>query len=114
MTSNSYFVRFTAIILAVFVLLVAGCATIPSSALAVDIVDPTLQGNYAAPSFIALTSIPGVQEAADSKSLAILLNNLYRICLGAAAVIAVLKIVQGGVTYMLGDSVTEKKEAKHH
>lgn len=64
--------------------------------------------------FVALTSIPGIQEAGNAESISILLNNLYRICIGLAAVIAVLKIIQGGVTYMLGDSITEKKEAKHH
>ncbi len=103
MTSNSYFSRVAQIVLAVFVVLVAGYATIPSFVFAAE-----------APSFTALTSIPGVQEAANSQSLAILLNNLYRLCIGAAAVIAVLKIVQGGVIYMLGDSITEKKDAKHH
>lgn len=115
MTSNSYFSRATATVLVVFALLIAGYAVAPSSAFAADgMIDLSLQGNYEAPEFLALTSIPGVQEAANSRSLAILLNNLYRLCIGAAAVIAVLKIVQGGVTYMLGDSVTEKKEAKHH
>ena len=83
---------------------VAVAALLPVYAFAAD----------AAPSFTALTSIPGVQEAVASQSLAILLNNLYKLCIGLAAVIAVLKIIQGGVTYMLGDSVTEKKEAKHH
>jgi hypothetical protein len=83
---------------------VAVAALLPVYAFAAD----------AAPSFIPLTSIPGIQEAVASDSLAILLNNLYKLCIGLAAVIAVLKIIQGGVTYMLGDSVTEKKEAKHH
>lgn len=64
--------------------------------------------------FQALTSIPGIQQAANSRNLAAFLNTLYMLCVGAAAILAVLKIVQGGVTYMLGDSITEKREARHH
>lgn len=64
--------------------------------------------------FVALTSIPGIQEAADSGDIAMLLNTLYRLCIGAAAIIAVVQIVRGGITYMLGDSVTEKRDARKH
>jgi hypothetical protein len=115
MTSNSLFLSFVGKVFLAVALLIGTYAALPSPAFAANtVIDTTFQGNYATPTFTALTSIPGVQEAANSRSLAILLNNLYRICIGAAAVIAVLKIVQGGITYMLGDSVTEKKEAKHH
>lgn len=68
----------------------------------------------AAQSFTPLTSIPGIAEAAQSADLPAFLNNLYRICIGAAGVLAVLQIIRGGITYMLGDSVTEKREARHH
>ncbi len=64
--------------------------------------------------FIPLTSIPGVAQGGQAPNLPAFLNDLYKICIGAAAVLAVLKIIQGGITYMLGDSVTEKREAKHH
>lgn len=65
-------------------------------------------------SFIPLTSIPGIAEAAGSPDLSAFLNAIYKVCIGAAAVLAVLQIIRGGITYMLGDSITEKREAKHH
>jgi Type IV secretion system pilin len=67
-----------------------------------------------AQSFTPLTSLPGVADATATPDLAAFLSNLYKLCIGAAAILAVLKIIQGGITYMLGDSITEKKEAKHH
>jgi hypothetical protein len=67
-----------------------------------------------AQSFTPLTSLPGVADATSSPDLAAFLSNIYKLCIGAAAILAVLKIIQGGITYMLGDSITEKKEARHH
>jgi type IV secretory pathway VirB2 component (pilin) len=67
-----------------------------------------------AQSFTPLTSLPGVADATSSPDLAAFLSNIYKLCIGVAAILAVLKIIQGGITYMLGDSITEKKEAKHH
>lgn len=64
--------------------------------------------------FQALTGIPGIKEAGSSQNLGTLINNLYRIAIGIAGVIAVLQIIKGGITYMLGDGVTEKREATHH
>jgi len=66
----------------------------------------------AAEGFVPLTQIPGITDVANSTTLPAFLNNVYQICIGAAAVLAVLQIMRGGLTYMLGDSVTEKKEAK--
>lgn len=65
-------------------------------------------------SFQPLTSIPGIAEAAQAANLPAFLNTLYKICIGAAGVLAVLQIIRGGMTYMLGDSVFEKREARHH
>ena len=62
--------------------------------------------------FIPLTDLPGLREVANSSTLPVFLNNLYKLCIGAAAVLAVLQIMRGGITYMLGDSITEKKEAR--
>ncbi|MEK7100857.1 MAG: pilin, partial [Patescibacteria group bacterium] len=62
--------------------------------------------------FVPLTSIPGIESAGNAQSLPDFLNNLYRLAIGAAAVLAVLQIVRAGIMYMGGDSVTEKKEAK--
>lgn len=65
-------------------------------------------------SFIPLTSITGIGQAGATPDIPAFLNNLYKICIGLAAALAVIKIVQGGVVYMLGDSVTETREARHH
>lgn len=62
--------------------------------------------------FVPLTQIPGISDIANSSTLPAFLNNIYQICIGAAAVLAVLQIMRGGLTYMLGDSITEKKEAR--
>ncbi|MGB4076520.1 MAG: pilin [Minisyncoccia bacterium] len=69
---------------------------------------------HATQSFVPLTSIPGIAEAAASPDIATFLNVLYKICIGIAAVLAVVQIARGGITYMLGDGVTEKREARHH
>lgn len=65
--------------------------------------------------FVPLTSIPGIGEVTTAATLPAFLNSLYMLSVGAAAVLAVLQIVRGGITYMLSDAgVTEKREAKHH
>lgn len=71
---------------------------------------PTLA--FAQQEFVPLTNIPGLTDVGNSPTLEVFLNNLYRICIGLAAVLAVLQIIRAGITYMLGDSFTEKKEAR--
>ena len=69
---------------------------------------------FAQSEFVPLTNIPALYETGNSSfSLSVFLNNLYRICIGAAAAIAVFQIMRAGIMYMGGDSVTEKKEAKN-
>lgn len=63
--------------------------------------------------FVPLTNVPFLEAAGNASTLPKFLNDLYRICIGLAAVIAVLQIMRAGVMYMGGDSVTEKKEAKN-
>lgn len=67
--------------------------------------------------FVPLTNIPGLLETGRTvvgpEGLSSFLNSIYRICIGAAAVIAVLQIMRAGIMYMGGDSVTEKKDAKN-
>ncbi|MES2668467.1 MAG: pilin [Patescibacteria group bacterium] len=63
--------------------------------------------------FVSLTDAPFLKNAGNAASLPDFLNDIYRICIGAAAVIAVLQIMRAGIMYMGGDSVTEKKEAKN-
>ncbi len=63
--------------------------------------------------FVPLTGLPGVQSVSETNSISNFLNSLYRICIGLAAVLAVIQITRAGMVYMLQDSFTEKKEAKH-
>lgn len=65
------------------------------------------------PGFIPLTNIPLLTATGNAFSLDTFLNQLYRISIGIAAVLAVLQIMRAGIMYMGGDSVTEKKEAKN-
>ena len=65
-------------------------------------------------SFVPLTNVPILYEVGTAFNLESYLNTLYRILIGAAAVIAVLKIMLEGIKYMGGDSVTEKKDAKNN
>jgi|CXWL01.1.fsa_nt_gi hypothetical protein len=63
--------------------------------------------------FVPLTSIPGIETVAGSDGIASFLNNLYKIAIGAAAVLAVLQITRAGLMYMTEESISEKKEARH-
>lgn len=60
-----------------------------------------------------LPSLPGLQDVQTQASLATFLSTLYKLCIGAAAVLAVLQLMRAGVMYMGGDSVTEKKDARN-
>jgi hypothetical protein len=62
--------------------------------------------------FVSLTNIPALEGAGNSATLPIFLNNVYKICIGLAAVLAVLQLMRAGVMYMGGDSFTEKKQAR--
>lgn len=65
-----------------------------------------------AQNFFPLTTLPGLTDIATKNQVSGFLQNLYKICIGLAAVIAVLQLVRAGVMYMGGDSVTETKEAR--
>ena len=73
---------------------------------------PLLAHAQSTQNFVPLTNLPGIAEFAKSPSLPNLLNNIYKICIGIAATLAVLQIMRAGIMYMGGDSVTEKKEAR--
>lgn len=64
-------------------------------------------------SFIPLTNTPFIEQAGNAVDLENFLNQMYRLCIGIAAVVAVLQIMRAGIMYMGGDSITEKKEAKN-
>jgi hypothetical protein len=85
------------------------------SALTALIVLPlVVLGAEGSKTFVSLTDFNGLEELGNSKdgNFEFFLNNLYKLCVGAAAAIAVLQIMVAGLTYMGGDSFTEKKAAK--
>lgn len=63
--------------------------------------------------FVPLTSVPAFQNLADAQNLSGFLNGLYKICIGLAAVLAILQLVRAGIMYMGGDSITDKREARN-
>lgn len=68
-----------------------------------------------ADAFTPLTNLPGLSDALSSDTLPRFLNNLYRLCIGAVAVIAVLKIMQGGAELMFNrGSFSQATQAKKH
>ncbi|MBP6868653.1 MAG: hypothetical protein KBC16_00905 [Candidatus Pacebacteria bacterium] len=63
--------------------------------------------------FVPLTNLPGISGVSGSPDLTSILNNIYRICIGAAAVIAVFQIMRAGVLFMFNKgSISENQEAK--
>ena len=62
--------------------------------------------------FVSLSCIPGFAAAVGEGGLTAFFNLLYQMCIGVAAVLAVLQLTRAGIMYMGGDSITEKKEAK--
>lgn len=63
--------------------------------------------------FVPLTTLPGLDTISESNNIAQFLNNLYKIAIGAAAVLAVLQITRAGLMYMTEESISEKKEARN-
>src|SRR5262249_18549017 len=64
-------------------------------------------------SFQPLTSLPGVSELASNPSFPAFLNNMYRIGIGVAALLALVEIVLGGYILMTGtDSISARKKAR--
>ena len=55
--------------------------------------------------FVPLASVPGLTDT-PTNNLSAFFNNLYKFCIGAAAVLAILEITLGGFKVMSGDSVT--------
>ncbi len=66
-----------------------------------------------AQSFVPLNPIPGIIEAGNSPSLPAFFNGLYKICIGAAATVAVLQIMRAGFLFMVNKgSVSHNEQAK--
>jgi hypothetical protein len=65
--------------------------------------------------FLPLTQIPGIDEIASSDGIANFLNQLYRICIGLGAVLAVLMIMRAGLEFMTSQgSVRSNEKARTH
>ena len=63
--------------------------------------------------FVALTSLPGLKEAESSQNLSVFLNSLYKICIGAAAALAVFQIMRAGILFMTNKgSISENEQAR--
>lgn len=63
--------------------------------------------------FTSLTNLPGVADASGADSLPTFFNNLYKLCIGAAAVIAVIQIMRAGMYFMFNKgSVAHNEKAK--
>ena len=60
--------------------------------------------------FVPLVGLPGVTDESGNRSLAGYLNTLFRLTIGIGALIAVIKIIWGGIQYMSSDSFFKKAE----
>lgn len=95
-------------------------STSPSTSPAISTTSPvgtaitsTTPASGVSDAFTPLTQLPGIPTVASSESLPAFFNNLYKLCIGAAAVIAILQIMRAGVKFMTNrDSFTANKEAK--
>jgi hypothetical protein len=72
----------------------------------------TSGSSNAGSNFVPLTNIPAITGFAGAGNLTAFFNNLYKICIGVAATIAVIQIMRAGIMYMGGDSITETKQAR--
>lgn len=74
---------------------------------------PLLAFAQADDGFVPLTNLPGLSQTISSDTLPDLLNQIYRLCIGAAAVIAVLQIMRAGAYFMFNKgSVAHNEKAK--
>jgi len=67
--------------------------------------------------FVPLVQIPGlttpeVTSVVNSDSLALFFNNLYKYAIGAAATLAVIEIIWGGLEISTKDSVSKNQDGK--
>lgn len=66
--------------------------------------------------FVPLTSLPGLTSVtSNSTNFVALFNNIYKVCIGAAAALALIMIIYGGATWMMaGDSSEKVSQARKH
>lgn len=74
---------------------------------------PVLAAAQSTP-FQPLTNLPGLTQTVSAESLPAFFNNLYKLCIGAAAVIAILQIMRAGTKFFFNKgSVAQNEEGKH-
>jgi hypothetical protein len=73
-----------------------------------------LASHVFAQGFVPLAPIPGLTQGvtADATGLANFFNNLYKYCIGLAAVLAIIEIIWGGLEISTQDSVSKKSDGK--
>lgn len=75
----------------------------------------TTQSGGTGSTFVPLTQLPGIGSVATADSFSSFLNTLYKICIGAGAVLAVLMIMYAGVLFMTSQgSVSSNEKAKSY
>ncbi|MBU6323653.1 hypothetical protein KGQ55_03130 [Patescibacteria group bacterium] len=72
-----------------------------------------IAAHAAGSAFVPLAPVPNLTQNADPGNLALFFNNLYKFCIGIAAVLAILQIIHGGFMYMTTESVGNKTEGKN-
>jgi len=64
--------------------------------------------------FVPLTNLPGIDQVSQADTFPNFFNILYRLCIGAAAVVAILQIMRAGMYFMFNKgSVAHNEQAKH-
>ncbi|HWU24577.1 MAG TPA: hypothetical protein VN086_02395 [Candidatus Paceibacterota bacterium] len=73
------------------------------------------QAGGASGNFVPLTQLPGITSISQADSFSTFLNTLYKICIGAGAVLAVIMIMYAGVLFMTSQgSVSSNEKAKSY
>lgn len=75
----------------------------------------TLAPMIVAAQYVPLSDIPGITnpDVVNSPDLRTFWNALYRICIGAAVVLAIVQIIRAGLSYMTTDSPIKIGDAKN-
>lgn len=83
----------------------SGTSSVPSSS-----VTSGSGGSALDAQFVPLVGLPGVTDESGSRTLAGYLNALFRLAIGIGALIAVIKVIWGGIQYMSSDSFFTKAQ----
>ncbi len=73
--------------------------------------NPAASADNGTVTFKPLTALPGIQEAANSATFPTFLNTVYKLAIGAGAVLAVIMIMVAGVQFMTNRGSVSSNEA---